>query len=155
GGGATENTIGATAAAARNLISGNAVAGIYIHGTGTNGNLVQGNYIGTDETGTSAVSNEAGVQMEDGSLNVIGGAVAGAGNVISGNRDDGVDFIGGANNTVSGNRIGTNAAGTAALGNGAQGVALGFGATGNTVGGAIVAARNLISGNRQAGVRSP
>jgi len=48
------NTIGGTAAADRNVISGNTNDGINIGGT-SNGNLIQGNYIGTNAAGTAAV----------------------------------------------------------------------------------------------------
>ena len=47
-GGATGNTIGGTTAAARNVISGNAVCGVYLIGQGTSGNVVEGDYIGTN-----------------------------------------------------------------------------------------------------------
>ena len=59
------------------------------------------------------------------SNNTIGGTGAGAGNVISGNSSDGIDIgsfsttlSSGNGNLVQGNKIGTNAAGTAELGNG-------------------------------------
>src|SRR5262245_2021302 len=49
----SNNTIGGTTAAARNVISGNDNTGI-IMGAGTTGNLVQGNFIGTNAAGTEA-----------------------------------------------------------------------------------------------------
>ena len=48
---------------------------------------------------------------------------------------------------VQGNFIGTNAAGTAALGNGAGGIDINSGATGNTIGGTAAGAANVIAGN--------
>jgi uncharacterized repeat protein (TIGR01451 family) len=54
-------------------------------------------------------------------------------------------------NAIEGNFIGTNAAGTVALGNGLNGVLVATGSN-NNIGGLILAARNLISGNRSAGV---
>ena len=54
---ASNNTIGGTAAGARNVISGNGSDGVvFIDGSAT-GNLVAGNYIGTDVTGTMALGN--------------------------------------------------------------------------------------------------
>ena len=53
---AGHNTIGGTAAAARNVISGNDM-GIEIIG-GSTGNLIAGNYIGTDKSGSSALGND-------------------------------------------------------------------------------------------------
>jgi parallel beta-helix repeat protein len=48
---------------------------------------------------------------------------------------------------VEGNYVGTNANGTAAVGNG-TGIAVGLDASGVTVGGTVAAARNVVSGNR-------
>ena len=91
------NTIGGTAAEARNLISGNDAGGVTIQG-GTlgvgdpEGNVVWGNFIGTDVTGANALGNTGnGVVVRLGANNTsIGGTTAGAGNVISGNGSDGV-----------------------------------------------------------------
>jgi titin len=47
------NLIGGTNSGARNLISGNGQAGVYING-GSDGNRIEGNYIGTDAAGSSA-----------------------------------------------------------------------------------------------------
>ena len=55
-------------------------------------------------------------------------------------------------NVIVGNHIGTNAAGTAALGNGAEGVSISLGAWNNTVGGDTAEERNVISGNGWGGV---
>ena len=82
-----------------------------------------------------------------------------AGNVISGvviNRFplNGI-AIGGStatDNIISGNHIGTDASGTADLGNGYDGVFIALAATNNTVGGDTAAERNLISGNDWEGV---
>ena len=53
--------------------------------------------------------------------------------------------------TVVGNYIGTNAAGTAQLGNDRQGIYIN-GSSGNVIGGTTAAERNVISGNRLRGV---
>ena len=55
-------------------------------------------------------------------------------------------------NVVQGNYIGTNAAGTAPLPNFGYAVVLMAGASNTTVGGTVAAARNVLSGNDQAGV---
>ena len=159
------NTIGGTTVAARNLISGNAGSAIGIRGLPSAGNLIQGNFIGTDVTGTAAVPNRGASAIfifTDASANTVGGTAPGAGNVISGNGGIGV-FIGEdrlghsatAANVIQGNRIGTNAAGTAALANGGPGVEITgplFAVTGNTIGGTAPGAGNLISGNAGEGV---
>ncbi|MGD9636043.1 MAG: beta strand repeat-containing protein, partial [Pirellulales bacterium] len=92
-----------------------------------------GNYIGTDVTGTLDFGNgKQGILLKKGSSgNTIG---VDAANLISGNNDDGVQLVSGSNaNTVAGNRIGTNAAGTVALGNGGDGVEVKK-SSGNTIG---------------------
>jgi titin len=155
-GGATGNVIGGTSAPAGNLISSNRANGVLISGPGTNGNLVQGSFIGTDVTGTRALGNQGnGIYIFDEAAgNLIGGTVAGAGNVVSGNRGMGIAIDHEAattGNLVQGNWIGTDLHGTVALANQA-GVAVEGGAHGNTIGGAVAAARNVISGNMTEGV---
>ena len=84
---ASNNTIGGTGAGAGNVISGNSGDGIDISG---DGNFVQGNKIGTDVVGSSSLGNQvAGVRIL-GSFNTIGGTGSGAGNVISGSKDEGI-----------------------------------------------------------------
>jgi titin len=148
--GATTNTIGGTVAGARNVISGNNLAGIFFNGATTSGNLIEGNYIGTDITGTNAVPNTlAGVYLPYGTPgNVIGGTVAGARNVISGNNSYGVYLAGPATsgNVVEGNYIGTSPDGAHAVGSTFAGVIIFAGANNNTIGGAVTGAGNVISG---------
>jgi parallel beta-helix repeat protein len=153
---AGNTTIGGATAAARNVISGNLGSGITLSvGSGV-GNTVQGNFIGTDDSGTTALGNALyGVFISQSQANLIGGATPSVGsaaaaeqNVISGNQLGGV-FIQGkfaTGNTVEGNLIGTDVTGTRALGNFA-GVSIASGATGNTIGGTTFSARNVIAGN--------
>ncbi|MBW3539574.1 MAG: right-handed parallel beta-helix repeat-containing protein, partial [Planctomycetes bacterium] len=156
---AASNTIGGTVAGAGNVITGNRMHGVRLLGTAATGNLVQGNLVGTNAGGTGAVltSNGAsignygsGVFIDGASTNTIGGTAAGARNVISANTNGVVITGAGSGNQVQGNYIGTNAAGTADLGNSFYGV--GISASGNVVGGTTTAARNVISGNNQYGV---
>jgi titin len=146
-------TVGGTSAGARNVISGNANEGVGVR-LGASGAVVQGNYIGTNAAGTVAIPNDTGVDVyRAAGSNTIGGTTSGAGNLIAGNNGSGI-ALRDANttfNTVKGNRVGTNAAGTAALPN-AIGVFIGSGASGNTIGGTSTAARNVISGNTIYGV---
>ena len=115
-----------------NLISGNDQGGVAFRGIDSTNELVQGNDIGTDITGTYALGNAySGIYVGnwgvtgDGPSNVtIGGTSAGDGNVVSANGNWGV-WISGSGTTdvvVEGNEIGTNASGTAALGNSDDGV---------------------------------
>jgi VCBS repeat-containing protein len=116
------------------------------------GNRIEGNFIGTDPTGTSKydfVIADAGINIQQSSDNVIGGVAIGAGNVISGNFQ-GINIDDGSSaNVVQGNFIGTDATGTLSLGNYDLGMII-YGSS-NTVGGATVAARNIISGNGHGG----
>src|SRR5262249_62286214 len=82
-----ENTVGGMTASARNVISGNAAAGIAI-GDGSDANVVVGNYIGLAPSGSAAVPNATdGVFVGDAPSTVIGGMASGARNVISGNGE--------------------------------------------------------------------
>ncbi|MCK5711677.1 MAG: hypothetical protein KAI25_03080, partial [Hyphomicrobiaceae bacterium] len=95
-----------------------------------------------------------GVQFANGATNnTVGGTVAGARNIISGNLDDGVEFkdAGTSNNVVLGNWIGLDATG-AALGNVDAGVVFSNSATNNTLGGTAAGAGNIISGNANLGI---
>ncbi|MCA9127216.1 MAG: right-handed parallel beta-helix repeat-containing protein [Planctomycetales bacterium] len=146
-----------------NVISGSSFDGVLIvdtvqvAGNATN-NLVLGNRIGTDVSGNIALPNTRNGVTISASSNRVGAALPGTseiiGNLVSGNGQFGV-VIGlstAVDNIVQGNLIGTNTAGTAALGNQYDGVWLASGATNNRVGGTSAAARNLISGNAGDGV---
>jgi hypothetical protein len=157
-GGGKNNTIGGDTPGERNVISGNGGIGVLIKGSGTDANTVIGNYVGTDASGTTALGNLLGVYIYDGAKNnTIGGTTAGERNVISGNDFHGVAIYAVPNpgtdaNAVSGNYIGTDATGTAALGNGSNGVRVAHGAKNNVIGGDTPEERNLISGNGGNGV---
>ena len=147
----SDDTIGGTTPAARNVISGNASYDVQIaRGTNT---VVQGNYIGTDVSGTAALPGAAnGIRVQNSAGGLIGGTAAGAGNVISGHRSAGVIiFSSSANYQVQGNYVGTDASGTIALGNSRNGVLVSS-STNITIGGTAAGAGNLISGNNGYGV---
>jgi len=136
--------IGGMTPAARNLISGNIGDGILLGGSAS----VQGNFIGTDVTGRVAIGNaQTGVSSSGG--NLIGGDVAAAGNIISGNNR-GIEC---GSDVVQGNFIGTDVTGTIAVPNLNVGVNVTSGAT---VGGLTstpgTPPGNLISGNGIAGL---
>jgi len=156
-GGASNNVIGGTAAEARNVIGGNGRVGIWIQDSGTTNNQVLGNYVGADASGWGAQGNGAdGVLILLGaSNNVIGGAASGAGNLIGGNADDGVQIEdpGTTDNRLEGNLIGVSVIGFLPLANGDNGVVILNGAQGNMVGGSASGAGNVISGNTYAGVQ--
>lgn len=147
------NLVGGTNPGERNVIAGG-------HGYGSapvtiagNGNVVQGNYIGVNADGTSAMQPGKAVYAIDlGSRGpaatdtLIGGSVAGAGNVIYGAaygihvRSEAISGT-----MILGNLIGTDATGSYALGAGDTGITL-IGAIDTTIGGGAMGAGNVISG---------
>ena len=149
----SNNTIGGTTAAARNVVSGNGLRGIDIFASSNN--LVQGNLIGTDVSGTAALGNGfPGILLSDAHQNTIGGTAAGARNVISANNNGVFMLLASTGNVVQGNYIGTDVSGTVDLGNSpGDGVMITETSSNNTIGGTAAAARNVISGNDDEGVQ--
>lgn len=147
----SNNVIGGTASADRNLLSGNEDNGVALVFAAANGNIIQGNLLGTDLTGTQDVGNAfMGIYSFQAVNTVIGGTTPGAGNLISGNNIDGIQFQGGSNNaTIQGNRIGVNLGATAALPNIRDGIRL-EASSGTRVGGA--GGGNIIAHNGSDGV---
>jgi hypothetical protein len=144
------HVIGGPDASARNVISGNLGAGIWLAGPGVSNNVVQGNFIGLNAAGTSALSNNfAGIRVESGAANNLITS-----NVISGNTSEGLRLIdaGTMANVVQGNFIGTDLTGTNALPNGFAGLTIYSGASSNFIGGLSAGARNIISGNGAYGI---
>jgi CSLREA domain-containing protein len=151
--GASLHTVGGTVPGAGNVISGNGGNGVGFE-TFCSSDLIAGNFIGTDFTGSVAIGNgKDGVAVPRGHGILIGGTVAAARNVISGNMGDGVAFSAGTapGNLVQGNFIGTNATGVGSLGNGGDGISI-TDAPSNTVGGASAGTGNVISGNLGDGI---
>jgi parallel beta-helix repeat protein len=156
---AANNQIGGATAGARNVISGNGNNGLFLIGAGAAGNVIQGNYIGTDQTGNLARGNvQDGIVLQNVSSNQIGGAASGAGNLISGNNgnasgagNNGIYFTNAAWNLIQGNRIGTDAGGTASLGNSWNALWL-QSAHSNQIGGAVAGAGNVLAGNGREGI---
>lgn len=155
------NTIGGLTPAARNVISGNgqigsgnSAPGIEIDGdqnTFVPGNLIQGNYIGVNAAGTAALPNQSpGILVDFVTSTTIGGSTAAARNIISGNKNAGVDMFLVTNSLVQGNYIGADATGTQKIPNG-SGVSL-SNSTGNKIGGVASGEGNLISGNQGNGM---
>ncbi len=138
-----------------------------IDGTGA-GVIIDGSGTPEDTVGISITSNDNtikglqilnfpgdGVAISGGAKdNTIGGDTPEERNVISGNGGPGVSIEGSGTdaNTVIGNYIGTDANGTADLGNSGQGVTVWNGAQSNTIGGDTPGERNVISGNGRYGI---
>lgn len=144
---ASNNTVGGTTAAGRNLITNGMVLT-----AGAGMNTVQGNFIGTDTTGNIAIGTgtlfpnilvAVGIDASPNNFigtasgTTLGGACTGGCNLISGNNASHGVFItgvGSMGNRVDYNYIGLNAAGTTALRNGGDAITLRNGANNTTIG---------------------
>jgi hypothetical protein len=160
--GTSNNLIGGTTAADRNIISGNRFNGIVLaendsRSIQTSGNIIQGNYVGTDVTGTMALPNctvgpgssgLSGMRVISNGAK-IGGSEAGAGNLVSGNASIGISLIG-STAVIQGNFAGTDISGSVALPNNGAGISME--SLGGTIGGPAAGARNLASGNTGTGI---
>jgi parallel beta-helix repeat protein len=133
---ATDNLIGGTTAAARNIISGNGNNGIGTGFANSGGNVIEGNYIGVTSNGSSALPNAGiGVYVETSQQsNII------ESNLISGNTSDGIYLYQSTNNVIRGNDIGTDVTGLLAIPNAEDGLALFAASQSNQITGNIIAA---------------
>ena len=115
--------IGGTTLTERNYVSNNRNIGIRLFNADSV--VIKGNYIGLNEAGDTDYGNtEHGIWMNGSDNPIIGGGEAGARNIISGNNQMGLFMELSINPTIIDNYIGTNSTGSAAIGNGGQGVFL-------------------------------
>lgn len=150
------NTIGGPLSSDRNIISGNVSTGIVLP-QNTNDTVIQGNYIGVTSTGSTALAN--------GNLGI--GVFASTGNpsertiiednVISANGQSGIFMSANTSNSeLRGNYVGTDATGTIALGNGANGIEIQGNDTdasnGLIIGGTANGDGNIFSNNNGSGI---
>jgi CSLREA domain-containing protein len=148
----SNNQIGGTTPAARNVISGNSEDGVLLD-TGS-GNVVVGNYVGTDVSGTMSRRNIWGIRVSNfGSGDTIGNGAASGRNVVSGNFN-GIE-VDGPSNVVKGNYIGPDPSGNAPNGN--ENFGMNVAGSDNTIGGTVPGTGNVISGNLKEGfqIQSP
>lgn len=154
--GAHDNTIGGTAAADRNVISGNPRRGLVVTGQTTDRNRIFNNIVGLGPGGDKKLGNiKHGVDINSGSSeNVVGGTGPGERNVLSGNGWAGIEISHlpeTVNNSVIGNFVGTGITGNTApayASNGEQGVHLQDQVNNNEV------AHNVIGNNLEGGMRA-
>lgn len=149
---AAGNGLSFAAGASSSSVSALAVTGFPANGIEILGatTVITRSYVGVALDGTTDAGNgQSGIRVA-GANCAIGNT--NVGNVISGNGERGILVMAGANNlTIRANRIGTNAAGTAAVPNDGNGI-YGTGGTGVFVGGAIAGQGNTISGNGGLGI---
>ncbi len=186
---ASNNTIGSTNPADRNIVSGNFLDGIHVEGTITTpatGNLIQGNFVGVAADGVSrvgvrtapvpnagALGTDAGnflfgIEISGGNNNTVGGATAGARNVV-GFNGAGIEVDnGGQSNVIQGNFSGVGADGVTPVGNLLHGIVLRSsnifnpplgpsqpnepGVSFNLIGGTAAGAGNLVEFNGTGGI---
>ncbi|HEV3448748.1 MAG TPA: hypothetical protein VG099_29190, partial [Gemmataceae bacterium] len=139
---ASNNEIGSTNPADRNITSGNAVDGIHVLGTLTTpatGNIIQGNFVGLAADGKSGVGNRTepapapgvtegnnlfGIEISGGNLNTVGGIAVGSRNVVGFNAAGIEVDNGGQQNIIQGNFSGVGADGVTPAGNLLHGIVL-------------------------------
>ncbi|CAN5520254.1 hypothetical protein BH10ACT11_BH10ACT11_01630 [soil metagenome] len=147
-------TLGGTTASQRNVISGNDSNAVNLHGQfpGSPTNSVQGNYIGTNQSGTAAIGNAAGIRDDQVGGLRIGGEAA---NVISGQvNGTGISVTDAGGVKILGNRIGVAASSATPqrdLGNG-FGIYLGPGSGQTTIGGTGTGEPNTIGNSTYDGI---
>lgn len=140
----TGNRVGGPAPADRNVIGANATNGISIYGASST--TVQGNIIGTKKDGTGSLANGwAGIEVQGGTGNVIGGPGAGEGNLVANAPNptiSGIDLFMGGNNVLSGNEVRFNAG---------EGISL-SGSNGNTLEANVVIGNGLYAFHTAGGI---
>ena len=163
------NTVGGSAAADGNLISGNedskgesghiSGVGVLIDGTSSNGNKVEGNQIGTGLGGIGSMPNsDDGVVVLDASNNTIGGQTnatgTSPGNIIAGGTRN-ISFASGVliagqnapadTNVVVGNSVGIDSSGHLTPAS-EHGVLVAGQASGDVIGDPVKTGRNVVTG---------
>ncbi len=139
-----------------NLISGNAVDGVYMTGQAT-GNLLVGNFIGTDASGDVALGNSGdGVALFEADGNTLLGCNFEQDpfvfyNVISGNGGNGLTVNDSDNTTIQGNFFGLGADNATRVGNAGDGVLV-EGDSSHTVMGGPIPLGNVSAANGENGV---
>jgi hypothetical protein len=140
---AANNTVGGGGYREGNVIAGNHGDGVYILGAQATHNRLTNNLIGATGVDSPAGNGVNGVEISLGaSYNVV------SSNEVVANAGSGVWIhdAGTNHNYVSSNFIGTDLVSDAGLGNQTNGVAIGFGAAHNTVGGGNVIGNNTGTG---------
>ncbi len=141
------NLVGGSTEADRNVISGNAGAGVTSWVKARPSATITSVLMPRERR---ILETQHGISLSSFGSHVIGGAGSQFRNVISGNDGSGIYTSNSGFNTIQGNYIGLNASGTAAIGNGTAGQnTSGISINGGTpqyIGGTAAGAGNVISG---------
>ena len=142
--GADNTLIGGTTSADRNIISGNANAGVRISGNTTDATTVSGNFVGTDLSGNLARANGAeGIRIDSGASHTTVSQ-----NLVSGNGNDGIKLESGATQShIMSNTVGVMSTISVPLPNAASGISILSGANNN-----LIDSANVVAGNTGAGI---
>lgn len=129
-------------------------SGIVIYNT--NNVRILGNFIGTNTTGTAQAANQTGIYIESCLNTIIGSSNKADRNIIAGsffffNMSACIVTSNSPSTIIKGNYVGTNAAGTAILGNSLAGISC-VASNGSFIGGTTKAEGNVISGHTITGV---
>jgi VCBS repeat protein/S-layer family protein/all-beta uncharacterized protein len=143
----SNNTIGGTTPAARNLISSNGT-GIQVDGSNSlpgiaaDNNSIKGNFINTTASGTALLAVQSfGINTFQTNNNTIGGTTANARNIVTCMEGNGIDVGFPSGSLVQGNYVGLDVTGTVSLGRPFVSVVV----TKGTIGGTAVGAGNVIT----------
>ena len=144
--------IGGTAPGAGNVISANGT-GVLLSAAATSS---RGTASAPTSNGTLDRGNVTdGVRISNAAGNTIGGTVAGARNLISGNNSDGIEITGPVRRQRGRGQLHRHRRrGTGDVGNTQDGIRIPSGATGNTIGGTAPGAGNVISANGTSSITS-
>ncbi len=115
----------------------------------SDGGVIESCYAGTDRAGTTALDG-GGLQVHY-SDTVVGGTVAAARNVISGNWGNGLEVWDGERTTIQGNLVGTDSSGAVAMGNDEEGIHIQDN-NDSTIGGVARGAGNVVAANPETGL---
>lgn len=164
-----ETRIGGRTPKFRNLLAGAELGDVMMTGVMATANTVEGNLMGLKATGMSALTWGSGfsVALADGANgNLIGGTAVEARNVLSSSDGTGANYVGvylvpavnglaaPFGNLIKGNFFGLNVTGRGVIDSDDHPTGYGISLSGhdNVVGGTEPGARNIISGNRSAGI---
>ncbi len=146
------NIIGGITPLESNIVSGNGKNGIHLIASAHH-TRIQGNIVGIQSSLRHLLPNQEDGIFVKSQDNLIGGRETGAGNIIGGNLQSGIEIHQGHNNRIQGNFIGTDKDGKLEWGNQLEGIVI-F-ANNTQIGGKKTHTYNLIAFNKRGGVAIP
>lgn len=139
--GAHGTLVGGAASGEGNVIGFTAGHGIWMR---ANDVIIRGNRIGFTPSGTPAAVTSAGIVVDASLRTRVGGDTSGAGNIIGHTGARGIAVFNGDSGFIQGNWVGVAPNGTTAAPVVNEAILLAAGSSGNLIGGATAAARNVV-----------